>query len=634
MRYTTAFLLLVLTIPSRSFTPYLPELVTSGNRWIQDRPARAIAAGFSHTLVLLQDSTVFAWGRNDSGQTDVPNGLAGVVSIKAGGNTSAARTKDGRIFIWGGNSAKQCEAPDSIRNARDFVLGHGFGAALMPDSTIAWWGNHAQISQHLTNAKALRINAFGGTFSVLLASGEAQAWEGPSGTLSAHLPPTPSNPGVDIANGYKHIVVLHKDSTVSCNSTSDVQELSTCPNLTGVVSISASYRRSAALTSDGTIRTWGRASTNRFASLDLADKIRLPDDTIEQLHVGFDCIFAVTRSHSVRAWDESGGPNTILIDSSHAYDAVAIGVGLYHELVLHRNGKVTASGQYTFKNAYVPAGLSNVRKLVGGRNYSAALLGDSTVFVWGDTLSDFGTGIPECLTNVVDIAGGPEDLAALKSDGKVVIWNRGGRSIFGDSLSDIAAICHFMAVKKDGSMVSWGLPRLAPPSGNDFVTVDSKGQLYMALRKDGTVTTWSYPSTDSLFRVPANLTDVVSIAAGNRHALALKRDGSVVAWGRNSEGQTKIPKNFKARAIAAGNTDSWLLRDTASTTEFRRSAPPHQKTFESGMYLVHGMDGTLLWKGELRNLSELSRFQARSRILVLRRIPSGDVTKIVSFGRN
>ena len=75
----------------------------------------AIAAGAEHSLALLSDGTVMAWGEQQSGQlgdgpsedSDVPvpvSGLSRVTAIAAGGTGSLALLSNGTVMAWGGNS--------------------------------------------------------------------------------------------------------------------------------------------------------------------------------------------------------------------------------------------------------------------------------------------------------------------------------------------------------------------------------------------------------------------------------------------------------------------------------------------------------------------------------------------------
>ena len=65
------------------------------------RPIKSVSSGDDHTVALLDNGTVVAWGMNQFGQCDVPDGLEGVTMIAAGEHFSAALLKDGRIITWG-----------------------------------------------------------------------------------------------------------------------------------------------------------------------------------------------------------------------------------------------------------------------------------------------------------------------------------------------------------------------------------------------------------------------------------------------------------------------------------------------------------------------------------------------------
>jgi hypothetical protein len=78
----------------------------------------AVAAGGYHSLALMSDGTVWAWGSNYYGQLGhatttqrtVParmNGFGGAVAVAAGGYHSLAAKADGSVWTWGYNSCGQ-----------------------------------------------------------------------------------------------------------------------------------------------------------------------------------------------------------------------------------------------------------------------------------------------------------------------------------------------------------------------------------------------------------------------------------------------------------------------------------------------------------------------------------------------
>ena len=89
---------------------------TAGSGVLQN--VTAIAAGGSHTLALLADGSVVAWGYNTYGQlgngtlvsSSIPvtvTGLGGVVAVAAGLDHSLALKSDGTVWAWGYNASGQ-----------------------------------------------------------------------------------------------------------------------------------------------------------------------------------------------------------------------------------------------------------------------------------------------------------------------------------------------------------------------------------------------------------------------------------------------------------------------------------------------------------------------------------------------
>eukprot|EP00756_Hemistasia_phaeocysticola_P065108 Hpha_TRINITY_DN8308_c0_g1::TRINITY_DN8308_c0_g1_i1::g.154265::m.154265 len=79
----------------------------AGHRVIQ------ISAGYFHSLALLDDNTVRAWGDDDSDQCAIPD-FAGlkVVQVSAGASHSMALMEDNTVRAWGIEDDGVCIIPD------------------------------------------------------------------------------------------------------------------------------------------------------------------------------------------------------------------------------------------------------------------------------------------------------------------------------------------------------------------------------------------------------------------------------------------------------------------------------------------------------------------------------------------
>jgi alpha-tubulin suppressor-like RCC1 family protein len=137
--------------------------------------AVAVAAGTYHSLALLANGTVMAWGENSEGQLGIGNdtgpeichaypcstkpllvpGLSNVVAIAAGANESLALLADGTVMAWGddengqggsGPSSNSCKCIDhpvqvpGLSNAVAIAAGEFGGSALLADGTVMDWG--------------------------------------------------------------------------------------------------------------------------------------------------------------------------------------------------------------------------------------------------------------------------------------------------------------------------------------------------------------------------------------------------------------------------------------------------------------------------------------------------------------
>ena len=297
---------------------------------------KSVSAGGSHTLVLLADSTVKAFGRNFDGELGdgIPTtsgcycslniatvlGLDSIVAVSAGYIHSLALKSDGTVWGWGSNAFGQlglgytgltgcyCElAPMQVAGLPRIVAltsGNFHTLALAEDSTVWAWGN----------------NTYG-----------------------------------QIGNG--------------TTSSSGVNTPFQLP-LTGIVDIAAGQNHSYALKSDGTVWVWG---WNYFGQL--GDGTTLDNPNPQQV-IGIDSIIGIANAFN----------HTICLKSD---STVWSWGGNY-------SGQL---GNGNTANAFTPQmalGLTNVVELGGTMgNFSLAMKDDGSVWAWGDNFwGSVGNGSP------------------------------------------------------------------------------------------------------------------------------------------------------------------------------------------------------------------------------------------------
>ena len=223
------------------------ESVTASKR------VAAIAEGRDHTLALLVDGTVVAWGDNAFGQTAVPADLSGVVAISAGRGFSLALKADGTVRGWGLNSSGQSIPPSGLNNVVAIATTDGRSLAVKADGTVVAWGNTGyDADANLSTMTNLVSVAAGPTFGIALKSdGTVFSWgRGDHGELD--VPAGLANVTAISARD-THVLALRSDSTVVAWG-SPGSNYSTVPaGLKNVVAVAAGYFHSLALRSDGSI---------------------------------------------------------------------------------------------------------------------------------------------------------------------------------------------------------------------------------------------------------------------------------------------------------------------------------------------------------------------------------------------
>ncbi len=172
----------------------------------------ALAAGYSHNLALRTNGTVFAWGDNSLGQTNVPATVTNIVAVAAAQDVSVALRADGTLFFWGDDVNDEFTLPPAATNVYAFAKGDAHSVALRADGKVVAWGDDSfgqtDVPSNLSNVVAVAAGA--AHTVVLLNNGTVTAWGDPDTT---NIPPGLSNI-IAIAAGDAVSLALRTNGTV------------------------------------------------------------------------------------------------------------------------------------------------------------------------------------------------------------------------------------------------------------------------------------------------------------------------------------------------------------------------------------------------------------------------------------
>jgi alpha-tubulin suppressor-like RCC1 family protein len=436
----------------------------------------AVAAGADFGCALTTAGAVQCWGNNAYGQlgngtteaSRVPvevSGLgSGVRAIAAGVDFACAVDSGGGVQCWGSNKSGQLGAgrptvaptPGTVTGLGSGVIALGvgpdFACALTTTGTIRCWGDN----------------------------GYGQLGDG--GTISSLQPVTVEglNGITALAVGYDYACALDVTGGVHCWGRNDRGQLGdgslrdsaapvTVAGLGGTVTaITAGHLTTCALTADGAIQCWGDGAYGELGNGTTAGA--MTPTAVTGLGGAATAVAAsITRNTvcavvagALRCWGDAGVLTGIAVADHSTVPVVLTGlddgvtaltVGAHHACILTQAGGVQCwgsdargqlgdggtvarssvdGGTASTPLAVAVEGLSGVRAVAAGRDFSCALIDTGQVRCWGSNdHGQLGNGTTvdsarpvtvEGMADAAAVAAGGDFACALTAAGRVLCW--------------------------------------------------------------------------------------------------------------------------------------------------------------------------------------------------------------------
>ena len=328
------------------------------------------AGGAHHSLALLSDGTVMAWGSNSFGQlgaepflSDVPlpvEGLSDVKAIAAGNNYSLALLENGTVMAWGGDEygqlgdggTEESDVPVAVKGLTGvsaIAAGGYHSLALLENGTVMAWGEneYGQLGDGDTKSSDIPVAvrgltgvsaiAAGGYHSLaVLGGGAVSAWGSDTfGQLGKGAVAEKEGSEEEEEKGPEEEEARHSELPV------------TVQGVSGATAVAAGARDSLALLGGGTVMAWGENKYGELGDGSLARDDETPTTVsglsgVTAIAAGGEHGLALLNGGTVMAWGEdrygelgdgtTGAPGEVPVAVSGLGEMAGVASGVSHDL--------------------------------------------------------------------------------------------------------------------------------------------------------------------------------------------------------------------------------------------------------------------------------------------------------------
>lgn len=540
---------------------FTPVQIGAESNW------QSIAAGDENSFAIKSDGTLWGWGRNRDGRlgdgsfserVNTPIQIGSDTNwqqIKTGSGFSVALKTDGSLWAWGRNFSGELGNGGTLSSAipvrigseldwQQLAAGTSRSFAIKSDGTLWAWGSN--IGGELGDGTTISKNS-------PVQVGMEKNWH-------------------TIGSGYTHSVAINTDGKMYAWGHNyygqlgfDAVEIVAFPvqdipySDTSWLQASSGDQHSLAITDDGRLLSWGGNTSRQLGDGTSSDFRNTP----EPLGIDLDWrTVKAGKSHSLGiktngtlwAWgnntlgqlgDGSAVAKSTPVRIGSDLDWQKLAAGNNHSLAIKADGTLWAWGLNTrgqlgngvTNNIFIPTQISmdtNWLSIYAGAEFSLGIKTDGTLWTWGaNGLGQLGdnTTINKLLPTQVssdltwqNASVGANYVLAIKANGTLWAWGFNQDGQLGNGI-----IQNQLTPIQIGDKNSW--VKVAAP-----FAIDSDNRLWAWGNNDyGQLGIGSKIAKASPTQVGSD-SNWMNMSGGN-HALGIKTNGTLWAWGNNQNGQ-------------------------------------------------------------------------------------------------
>ena len=545
--------------------------------------AIAIACGYAHTAILLNNGTVRVCGLNNNGQlgqndlvtrstvVSVLGISSQAIAVACGTYHTTILLNDGTVRVCGVNNFGQLGTNDLVTRstvvsvlgissqAIAVACGQSFTAILLNDGTVRVCGRNqnGQLGQNDLNNRSTVVSVLGissqaiaiacgvNHIAILLNDGTVRVCGlNSSGQLGQNDLVTRStvvsvlgisSQAVSVACGQSHTAILLNDGTVRmCGrnaegqlGVNDTNNRSTVVSVLGIssqaIAVACGQYHTAMLLNDGTVRVCGLNSTGQLGTNDLNAR-----STVVSLVSITTPVLSFTGLYS-------GG-------SLSSVTALVMSDGTVRVCGLNSTGQLGTNDLVTRSTVVSVLGISSQAVSVAcGQGHTAILLNDGTVRMCGrnaegqlgqnDVVTRSTVVWVLGITQATSVASGRYHTAILLNDGTVRVCGLNNNGQLGtNDLVTRSTVVSVLGISSQAIAIACGYAHTAILLNNGTVRV-------CGLNNNGQLGQNDLVTRSTVVSVLGISSQAIAIACGTYHTAILLNDGTVRVCGRNAEGQ-------------------------------------------------------------------------------------------------